>query len=196
MNQDYPVFFETALKYCILDTFVDCEGYYISSKGYLPTVVDIMVIWIKFAHWNWLWGELGLALVGKATLSRSLIQFSTDGWGCVPSLQFGLRPNFDKGNGTLLQKDLRQHATPPRTAAIRSDLTECQKKCGWKFVTLCRRRWSKPSPRKRNAKSQYGCLTNSWERQRRKGKAYPSECRISRTARRDKKAFPSDQWNK
>ena len=28
----------------------DYEGYSISSKGFLPTVVDIMVIWIKFAH--------------------------------------------------------------------------------------------------------------------------------------------------
>ena len=35
-------------KYFILDSFVDYEGYSISSKGFLPTVVDIMVIWIKF----------------------------------------------------------------------------------------------------------------------------------------------------
>jgi len=38
---------------------------------------------------DWLWGKLGLALVGKAMLSKSLIQFSADGWGCVPSLYFG-----------------------------------------------------------------------------------------------------------
>ena len=31
-------------------TLVDCEGYSISSKGFLPTVVDILVIQIKFAH--------------------------------------------------------------------------------------------------------------------------------------------------
>ena len=37
-------FFETASKYCILDSFVDHDGYSISSKGLLPTVVDIMVI--------------------------------------------------------------------------------------------------------------------------------------------------------
>ena len=30
--------------------FFDYEGYSISSKGFLPTVVDIMVIWIKFTH--------------------------------------------------------------------------------------------------------------------------------------------------
>ena len=35
---------------------------------------------------DWLWGELGLALVGKATLNKSLIQFSADGWDCEPSL--------------------------------------------------------------------------------------------------------------
>ena len=37
------VIFEIASKYCILDSFLDYEGYYISSKGFLPTVVDIMV---------------------------------------------------------------------------------------------------------------------------------------------------------
>jgi len=28
--------------YCIMDSFVDYEGYTIPSKGFLPTVVDIM----------------------------------------------------------------------------------------------------------------------------------------------------------
>ena len=50
MNRDHPVIFETAHKNCISDSFVDCDGYSISSKGFLPTVVDIMVIWIKFPH--------------------------------------------------------------------------------------------------------------------------------------------------
>ena len=44
MNRDHSVLFEIAPKYCILDSFVDCEGSSISSKGFLPTVVDIMVI--------------------------------------------------------------------------------------------------------------------------------------------------------
>ena len=43
-NRDYTVIFETASKYCILDPFVDYDGYSISSKGFLPGVVDIMVI--------------------------------------------------------------------------------------------------------------------------------------------------------
>ena len=35
---------ETVPKYCILDSLVDYEGYSLSSKGFLPAVVDIMVI--------------------------------------------------------------------------------------------------------------------------------------------------------
>ena len=43
-NRDHSVIFEIASKYCILDSFVDYDGYSISSKGFLPSVVDIMVI--------------------------------------------------------------------------------------------------------------------------------------------------------
>ena len=35
---------------------------------------------------DWLWGKLGLALVGRAMLSESLIYLSADGWSCAPSL--------------------------------------------------------------------------------------------------------------
>ena len=49
-NRDHSVIFETAPTYCTLDSFVDYEGYSISSKGFLPTVAVIMVIWVKFAH--------------------------------------------------------------------------------------------------------------------------------------------------
>ena len=40
-------------------------------------------------------------------LSKYLIQFSVDGWSCVPFLLFDLRPNYGGGNednGDLLQK--------------------------------------------------------------------------------------------
>ena len=47
---------------------------------------------------DWLWEKLGLVLMGGAMLSKSLIQFSVDVWGCVPSLLFDLRPNYDGGN--------------------------------------------------------------------------------------------------
>ena len=44
MNRDNSVVFEIASKYCISDSFVDYGGFSISSKGFFPTVVDIMVI--------------------------------------------------------------------------------------------------------------------------------------------------------
>ena len=43
-NRDHSVIFEIASKYCILDSFFDYEGYSISSKGFLPSVVDVIVI--------------------------------------------------------------------------------------------------------------------------------------------------------
>ena len=43
-NKDHSVIFEIAFKYCSLDSFVDYQGYFISSKGFLPTVVDVIVI--------------------------------------------------------------------------------------------------------------------------------------------------------
>ena len=37
------------------------------------------------------------------------------------------------------------------------------KNYGWKFVTLYRRQWSSPSPRKRNAKRQNDCLRRPYK---------------------------------
>ena len=49
------------------------------------------------------------------------------------------------------------------TVAVRNrfpglDLIDCLKNYGWRFVTLYKRQWSRPSPIKRNAKRQNGCL--------------------------------------
>ena len=43
-NREHSVVFEIPSKYCITDSFVDRDGYSISSEGFLPTVVDMMVI--------------------------------------------------------------------------------------------------------------------------------------------------------
>ena len=43
-NKHHSGVFVIASRYCILDSLVDHDGYSISSKGFLPTVVDIMVI--------------------------------------------------------------------------------------------------------------------------------------------------------
>ena len=44
MNRDHSVVFEISSKYCITDSFVDHDGYSISSEVFLSTVVDIMVV--------------------------------------------------------------------------------------------------------------------------------------------------------
>ena len=44
MNRDHSVVSEIASKYCILDSFVDFDGYSISTKKFLSKVIDIMVI--------------------------------------------------------------------------------------------------------------------------------------------------------
>ena len=57
-------------------------------------------------------GKLGLVLMDESMLSTSLIQFSVDGWGCIPSLLFDQRPNYGGGNeanGDLLQKAPSTH---------------------------------------------------------------------------------------
>ena len=48
MDRDHFVIFDIASKYCISNSFACYDGYSISSKGFLHTVVDIMVIWVKF----------------------------------------------------------------------------------------------------------------------------------------------------
>ena len=40
-NRDHSAVFEIASKYYISNSFVDHDGYSISSEGFLPTVVDI-----------------------------------------------------------------------------------------------------------------------------------------------------------
>ena len=52
LETDHFVVFETAYKYCILDSFVDYDGYSISSKGFLPTVADITKSYINLKYLN------------------------------------------------------------------------------------------------------------------------------------------------
>ena len=44
MNRDHSVVFKIEFKSCILGSSVHYDGYSISSKELLPTVVDIMII--------------------------------------------------------------------------------------------------------------------------------------------------------
>ena len=64
-------------------------------------------------------------------LRKSLIQFFVDGWGCVFSLLFDLRPNYGGGNednGNLLQKGLilaLLHSVPPTLQQATTDPRFC-----------------------------------------------------------------------
>ena len=78
-------------------------------------------------------GETESSSDGWGHAGKSLIQFSIDGWGCVPSLLFDLRPNYDGGNednGNLLRKVPCTHcytrcpqpcSSPPPTHASAGD---------------------------------------------------------------------------
>ena len=71
---------------------------------------------------DWLKGKLVLVLTGGAMLRKSLIQFSVDGCGCVPSLLFALKPNYggaSEDNGNLLQEVPSRH---------------CNTQCPWPFT--------------------------------------------------------------
>ena len=73
-------------------------------------------------------GKLGLVLMGRAVLGKSLVHFSVGGWGYVPSLSFDLRPDYGEGNedngdlppkascctGALSAPTLQQAAADPR----------------------------------------------------------------------------------
>ena len=76
---------------------------------------------------DWLRGKLDLVLMDGAMLSKSLIQFYIDGWGCGPSLLFDLRPNYGGSNedkGDLLQKVPCRHCC-----------TQCPQPCSrWPLI--------------------------------------------------------------
>ena len=83
----------------------------------------------------------------------------------------------------------------------RLDLIECLINYGWRFVTLYRRQGSRPSPRKRNAKKAKWlseALQIAVKRREAKSKGQKERythlnVEFQRIARRDKKAFLSDQ---
>ena len=93
---------------------------------------------------NWLKGKLGLFLMGGAVLSKSFIQFSVVGWGCVLTLLFDLRPNYGVGNedNGFLQKVWCTHS-----------YTQCPQPCSRPpptfFQALPRDPWSRANSSRR-----------------------------------------------
>ena len=60
-------------------------------------------------------GETGSCSDGRAMLSKSLIQFSVDGWGCAPSLLFDLRPTIVEAM-KIVATSLERHVLAALTA--------------------------------------------------------------------------------
>ena len=72
-------------------------------------------------------GESGSCSDGGAMLSKSLVQVSLEGWGCLPSLLFDLRSNYGGGNeenGDLLPKVPRMRCC-----------TQCPRPCSRPLLT-------------------------------------------------------------
>ena len=92
MIWDLSVVFEIAPRYCVLDCFIHYNGCFIFSKGFLPPVVDIMVIWIKFTHSCPFCGFPGGSIVKKLPANAE------DSWdaGWIPGL--GRFPRVGSGN--------------------------------------------------------------------------------------------------
>ena len=68
---------------------------------------------------DWLWGNLGLALMGRAMFSKSLIQFSVDEWGCVPPCHLA------SGRGTMVGVRALMATSFKRTSASTLQLPDC-----------------------------------------------------------------------
>ena len=89
------------------------------DKDVVHVISLVRFVWLWFSFLSklsdgrdWLWGKLGLVLMGGVMLSKSLLEFSFDGWGCIPYLLFGLKPKCSRvieGNVDLLQKDMCTH---------------------------------------------------------------------------------------
>ena len=60
--------------------------------------IRIRGLWKLPKERDYLREKLGLVLMVGAMVSKSLIHFSLDGWGCIPSLLFGLRPKYGEAN--------------------------------------------------------------------------------------------------
>ena len=82
-------------------------------------------------------GETGSCSDGQGHTQKSSIQFSVDGWGCVPSLLlFDLRPNYRGGNeenGDLLQTVPCTHSPQP---CSRPPLTHAPARDSWTLMGM------------------------------------------------------------
>ena len=81
MNRDHSLIFETASKYCILDSFADYDGYSISSEGFLAAVVDIWSSELQLpilVHFSSLIPKMSMFTLAISCLTTSNLPWFTD----------------------------------------------------------------------------------------------------------------------
>ena len=92
-----------------------------------------------------------------AMLSKSLIQFPAEGWGCVPSLLFDLRPNSCEGNENNNHRELIELIT--WTMALSNSMKLCRPtQDGWIIEDSFDKTWS--TGQRNDKPLQYSCLEN------------------------------------
>ena len=71
-------------------------------------------------------GKLGLVLMGRAMLSKSLIQFCVDGWGCIPHLLFTWDQTMVEVMKIMATSFKRSHAGTATLSAPNPAAGHCQ----------------------------------------------------------------------
>ena len=88
-------------------------------------------LWKLLNGRDWLRGKLGLVLVGGTMLSKSLIQFSVEGWGCVPSLLFDMRPDYG-GDGQVGITNSMDMSLSKLQELVREDMEDREDREAWR----------------------------------------------------------------
>ena len=102
---------------------------------------------LEATWWERLWWKLGLVLMGRAKLSKSLIQFFINKWGSVPSLIRKLIKLIKWT--TALSNSMKLWAMPCRVTQY-----------GWVMVESSDKTWSTGEGNGRPL--QHSCLENPW----------------------------------
>ena len=140
----------------------------VHSKHTLPTTQEITLLMDNGQYWN----QIDYILCSQRWLSSMQSAKTRPGADCSSDLELFIakfRLKLKKVGKTTrpFRYDLNQipynYTVEVRNRFKGLDLTECLKNYGWRLVTLYRRQWSRPSPRKRNAKKQNGCLRKPYK---------------------------------
>ena len=107
------------------------HSFIVLDKAVVHVIILVSFLWLWFLVWlpslirtrglwklpdgrDWLRGKLGLVLMGRTMLSKSLIQFSVEGWSCVPSLLFTWGQTMVEVMKIMVTSLKRSHASAAR----------------------------------------------------------------------------------